>query len=32
MIENKIKVLYISNQGGGAPRTLLNMIKALKDL
>lgn len=32
MIKNhKIKVLYISNQGGGAPRSLLNMIKALKD-
>ena len=32
MIENKkIKVLYISNQGGGAPRSLLNMIKALKN-
>lgn len=32
MIRNKkIKVLYISNQGGGAPRSLLNMIKALKD-
>lgn len=32
MIEKKkIKVLYISNQGGGAPRSLLNMIKALKD-
>lgn len=28
---HKIKVLYISNQGGGAPRSLLNMIKALKD-
>lgn len=27
----KIKVLYISNQGGGAPLSLLNMIKSLKD-
>lgn len=31
MSTKKIKVLYISNQGGGAPRSLLNMIKALDD-
>lgn len=30
-MKDKITVLFISNQGGGAPKSLLNMIKSLKE-
>lgn len=30
MEDNKLTVLFVSNQGGGAPRSLLNMIGLLR--
>lgn len=30
-MDGKLTVLYISNQGGGAPKSLLNMIKSLRE-